>query len=359
MPPKDALWPITPHTTAKHAILRAYLDAWIPIMDSQSKRLAIIDGFAGPGIYERGEPGSPVVMLRAFADHSHRGEIERLTMIEYLFVEKDAARFEWLTGQVAIEAARLPAHWPAPECVHGDFGEVVAPRIDALGQDGVPIFLFVDPFGYTDPPPELSKRLLSLRRCEVMTFVPTARITQFLGDEALAPTFDHFFGSRRWEDYRTIGAAAASRGLAELFKARLREDAQFVRVFEMATGDGRLYHLFFATNNTRGHEKMKEAMWRVDPTSGTRFSDATAPGQTVLFSETADLGVLEQSLGATFPKGEWLRYDKLERYTWDETPYLPKHLKADLDRLIKMKRAHAILRGPKGAFKPDTLVMLD
>lgn len=358
MPDKSALWAIQPHTAAKHEIVRKYLDAWIPILD-WSRRLAIIDGFAGPAIYEDGEPGSPIVMMRVFANHKQRADIERNTKIEYLFVEKDAERFEWLTEQVAREASDLPSDWPVPECVHGDFGDVVAPRIEALGAQGVPTFLFVDPFGYTDPPPQISKRLLSFSHCEVLTFVPTAFMTQFLSDPNLASTFDNFFGRDDWRNFLGAGATATSRSLAELFKARLDEDARFVRSFEMVTEDGRLYHLFFATNNARGHEKMKEAMWRVDPVGGARFSDATVPGQTVLFSDTADLGVLERALRGRFPTGTWHRYDAMERFTWDDTAYLPKHLKADLTRLKGTGVAHVILGGPQGGYKPDTLVSFD
>ena len=30
--PRDTVWPIEPHTAAKHQILRKYLDAWLPIL---------------------------------------------------------------------------------------------------------------------------------------------------------------------------------------------------------------------------------------------------------------------------------------------------------------------------------------
>jgi len=242
--------------------------------------------------------------------------------------------------------------------VLGDFGAVVGPRIEALGKKNVPIFLFVDPFGYTDPPPQISKRLLSFGHCEVLIFVPTAFITQFLGDPNLAGTFDNFFGSEEWRRFIGAPAAEASRGLAELFKKRLDEDATYVRSFEMVTEDKRLYHLFFATNNVRGHEKMKEAMWRVDRVGGAQFSDATIPGQEVLFSDTADLGVLERALRAKFGDADWHRYSALERFTWDETPYLPRHLKDDLRRLDK-KGVRIIDEGPRGGFKPETLVLFD
>ena len=62
-PPSDTLWSIEPHTAAKHKILCKYLDAWLPILQSFNGRIIYLDGFAGPGRYIGGEPGSPLVAL--------------------------------------------------------------------------------------------------------------------------------------------------------------------------------------------------------------------------------------------------------------------------------------------------------
>jgi len=63
--PEDTIWPIEPHTSAKHQILRKYLDAWLPILGRHNSRIVYIDGFAGPGEYSGGEPGSPIIALEA------------------------------------------------------------------------------------------------------------------------------------------------------------------------------------------------------------------------------------------------------------------------------------------------------
>src|SRR5215475_1669133 len=63
--PKDTIWPIEPHTSAKHQILRNYLDAWLPILGKYNRRIVYIDGFSGPGEYAGGEPGSPIIALEA------------------------------------------------------------------------------------------------------------------------------------------------------------------------------------------------------------------------------------------------------------------------------------------------------
>ena len=61
--PKTTVWPLEPHTKAKHEILRRYLGAWFPILTSGgwNRRVIFLDGFAGPGRYSACEPGSPII----------------------------------------------------------------------------------------------------------------------------------------------------------------------------------------------------------------------------------------------------------------------------------------------------------
>lgn len=72
MPPGETLWERDEHTEGKHLVLEHYLKAWFPIlgMGRMNRRILFVDGFAGPGKYKGGEPGSPLVAMRVLADHS-------------------------------------------------------------------------------------------------------------------------------------------------------------------------------------------------------------------------------------------------------------------------------------------------
>ena len=63
---------IAPHTVAKHLLLKRYLDAWFPILGRYNNRINYIDGFAGPGEYEGGEDGSPLLAIEAARSHVER-----------------------------------------------------------------------------------------------------------------------------------------------------------------------------------------------------------------------------------------------------------------------------------------------
>ena len=66
------VWERPAHTKAKHDILVKYLQAWFGIMGSSQyvTRAGVIDGFAGPGVYINGEPGSPMLVVDALLDHA-------------------------------------------------------------------------------------------------------------------------------------------------------------------------------------------------------------------------------------------------------------------------------------------------
>ena len=76
MPPTTAIWKLDPHTLGKHLVLRAYLDAWLPILGRWRRRILFIDGFAGPGEYVDGEEGSPIIALNALCEHQSKSSID-------------------------------------------------------------------------------------------------------------------------------------------------------------------------------------------------------------------------------------------------------------------------------------------
>ena len=100
----DGVWKISPHTEAKHVLLKAYLDQWFPIL-AQSRprsleRLIYIDGFAGPGKYKDGEPGSPVVAISAILNN--RSLRTYGGVVEMVFVENDKRRFDTLSSRAPL-----------------------------------------------------------------------------------------------------------------------------------------------------------------------------------------------------------------------------------------------------------------
>jgi three-Cys-motif partner protein len=338
VPPSTTLWPLERHTEAKHRVLKRYLQAWLPIVvDVRGDEMWLVDGFAGPGEYSGGQPGSPIHMLDAYLEHKARDRIDAKKRLRFVFIEQDPRRKAHLDGQVATRRSRLGNS--TVEVLEGDFGELmpdVSKRIESA-TTAVPAFLFVDPFGYEQTDPVLTTRLLARPHCETLTFVPIEHIARFVTDERMAATLDNLFRGGRWRPTRSIATLDGRiESLRRSYIEMLREDATYVRSFRIRSDSD--FALFFASNHPLGLRKMKEAMWTVDPVGGTTFSDSTAPGQEVFFADAGVSGAIEAIIQS---EPGWRRLSVLEA-ALDDTPYLPKHLKEELARLEKLGRVHII-----------------
>lgn len=329
--PKDTLWAIEPHTSAKHQILRKYLDAWLPILGTYNKRIVYVDGFAGPGRYTGGEPGSPIVALEAALTHQAKlpGELV------FLFIEKRTDRADHLSAEIA-KLQLTPSFKVHVE--RGTFADKLGKTLDELDSTSsqiAPTFALIDPFGFSGIPYTLIQRLLSKNKCEVLVTVMVDSINRWLEhpDEDIKAHIVETFGT---DEAIRIAEGTGDRvtKLKNLYHRQLNKAAKFVRYFEMRDRDGRLvYYLFFASNNSLGHLKMKEAMWKVDPMGDFSFSDSTDPNQPLLFNIDPSIAPLAADMSAKFRGAGQIPVRRVETHVQDHTAYLRKHMGEALKQL--------------------------
>lgn len=112
--PKTTLWPLEPHTQAKHAILDAYLKAWFPILAKWHPELLYVDGFCGPGRYEGGEKGSPIVAIEAARSNNSRIH----SRLKFWFGDERKDRIESLKEE--LEKIECPSSYNI-QPFHGEF----------------------------------------------------------------------------------------------------------------------------------------------------------------------------------------------------------------------------------------------
>lgn len=327
--PKGTKWPIDEHTEAKHAILRAYLQAWFPILSSAHGRIIFVDGFCGPGRYSGGELGSPLIALDVAIDHRKklRGHLV------FLFTDERDDRIEHLKSE--LSTLQIPKHYSVSAEV-GRFEEVFTPVLERLEADHhtlAPAFVFIDPFGFSGIPFSLVDRILRNLHSEVfITFMVNA-VQRFVEHpvEAIRSEIVELFGTEEVVDVvRSRGDRTEA--LRQLYQAQLQTVARFVRSFEIRDKPGRvLYYLFFASNNRLGHLKMKETMWRVDPEGNFRFVDNTDKDQLVLL-ELDPADDLVRILSSQFA-GQMVTGQDVKRYVQDETGFIDRHTTAALRSL--------------------------
>jgi three-Cys-motif partner protein len=357
------LWIREDHTAAKHEVLRAYLDAWIPIMGyaalkfESEPRLLLVDGFAGPGRYTGGEPGSPLIMIDAIVNHSAFPQLEGVNFL-LCFIEHDKARIEHLEHELAQMQVPNNVHVGVE---HGEFEDTFAELVSVeAGNVLVPTFAFIDPFGYTQAKMSLTGKLLEFPRSEALFFLPLTDICRFLSKADQAPGLDALFGTPRWREAISMDGRARNDFLMDLFEEQLRAQGQVahVRSFEMRTAKGRDNRLVFATGHDRGLDAMKNAMWAVDPVEGRRFLAKTESGQEVLFTPDEDLDTrpLLNQLRAEFGH-EWFTIEQAQRVTL-LSPYKASHLKKRTlkwaDQELEVLEVDRSGGQPKGTFSAGT-----
>lgn len=324
------VWPAEPHTLAKHAILREYLKAWMPILARQSshmraagREVLFVDGFAGPGRYVGGEPGSPVIALEAALSHTAVFPVP----IRFIFIEKDEARHNALTAVLGPYMARAQqsaqVRLDAP--VRGDCEHELGTILTAHEQKGTkfgPALVFLDQFGYSEVPMSLVKRILQFSECEILSYLDWSHMNRFLTDATKWAGISGAFGSDEWKTAITLPPKDRERFLKDLYISALRfkGGAKYVSYFSMYDSTGRLlYWLFFCTGNPRGLEEMKKAMWRVDGTGMFRFSDSDDPDQLTFLSEGYTQRWLAEHLVEQF-KGTSVTVEDVKLYVLTKTP---------------------------------------
>ena len=324
---RSTVWPITPHTSAKHAILENYLKAWFPILARWSDRIIYLDGFAGPGIYAGGEEGSPVIAMRTAINHSLLKQFR--TKIVFYFIEKDRARAAKLKEVLEDRFPRPPKEMMY-EVEGAEFAPTLEHVLDQLEKQGAklaPTFAFLDPFGFSGLPMNLIGRLMSYDKCEVLITFMLGFIKRF-ADELRESALNEFFGTNEWRNVRTIAdPRKAEMFLQNLYERQLKEvgGAYYVRNFGMIGEQNQLiYYLVYGTKHWRGLEVMKEAMWKVDRRGTYTFSDLTDVNQAYIIDWQNSAYWIPIAAGMVHDKfkGDTVEESVIHQFVITDTPFI-------------------------------------
>lgn len=352
--PKETLWPLDPHTLAKHEILRRYLSAWFPIMSQWNNRLVFLDGFAGPGAYAGGEEGSPLIALKTLIGHAAFKAFGTGTEYIFIFWEADRKRFQSLADTLNDYKESLGGSWPRNVKVFAEnqefnaAAEVILADLVKSGRSLAPTFAFVDPFGITGLPMDLLKRLATFDRVELFVNMIMNTAKRFATSGQIDRSFDELFGTAAYKQAEGLSGRDRITLLHDLYAAQLVEECgfQYVQSFEMINMQGHTsYYLFYGTNHLTGLKRMKDAMWKADPGGGYRFSDRLA-GQDVLFEEVVNTKPLADELLRVFA-GKTVSIEEIEAYVLEFTPYRETHIRKPVLGPLERAGVITVHRAPR------------
>lgn len=252
----------------KHDLLKRYLPQFGGMTSSQShdRRVVYLDGYAGEGRYENGDPASAEIALSVASYLRSRAGLT----LECFFSESQPKSFDRLQGVVQdylTRGVRASAH-------RGEVDGVLDQVVDQAVQR--PLFLFLDPCGLALPQDRLVNVLARKRPYRrpatelLMNFSMMAvwrlggHVRSPKGNEKSLQRFDEVCGGGWWRDY--FAGAVASRGVGEAAEDAIEAvAAEYRRRLELRTGmlvqsvpvshsprKRAVYQLVFATRSPYG-----------------------------------------------------------------------------------------------------------
>ena len=246
----STLPPIQEHTRAKHNILEYHIKEWFPILGRSHKTLRYIDGFAGPGEYEGGDRGSPIVALETIRWHSfYEAFSKQDKTVQFLFVEKNRQFFRHLNKKVSefsrptnFEVDVKPGEF---ECVMSQLLEEASSSTEVFP----PTLLFVDPFGPAGFPMHLFEKLAFFERVDLLINLNELEFIQWiLRDPSKHVTADRLYGGSRWNPSLNMEGYVRSKFLVDEYEKALSEIGWRGTSFEMVNKQNQvIYHLIFGT----------------------------------------------------------------------------------------------------------------
>ncbi len=364
------IWTLEPHTKAKHLILQKYIGAWISILGQKFQEVVYVDGFSGPGIYNNGEPGSPILLIKEIDMALRAGLCRKCQKIRIYLFENRKGRFESLEQEVNLLRPSIDSRMEI--CVEqGEFEDKVIPVVQDLYKNlklfgvKIPSFYFIDPFGVKGFSLQMVLDIFKLAASEVFLLFDIDGIDRNLmaNNRELIDGIYHATD----EEIETIKALTTQKerfkALRTLFYKRLRE-AKVPGVlppFSMYDKTNKtLYDLVFMTGSLTGFKKMKEAMWKVDETGELRFSDEEHGDQLRFDFKPNTADNLRKLIYNEF-KGQKVNGQQVIDFVDMKTIYLSKHrtdaLKlSESETLPENERIIVENRVRRGIFPSDCLI---
>lgn len=322
--PRQVIWKCKPHTVAKHALLRRYLEAWYPILAKAPwcHSITYAEGFAGAGVYEGGEPGSPVIAADVFLRRREFLDGKPLNMV---LVEENSRRIQRLREEMAPALTRYgePPERLRIRYEEGSCGDKLLPALQGAGAMGAPVFAFLDSWGGPDVPFGLVRSIARQPAGEVLVTFGTNFLTRFGEKDQHQQAGDEAFGGTECQQVSQLPANQKKAFLVSAYRQSLQTAGfKYVTPFEMIYDTGSDLYLVYGTRNRTGLEKMKEAMWKIDPVKGVHYRDPRDPNQITLDFDVPHLEPLQEAILCELASSE-RTLESLREYALLETVYRP------------------------------------
>ncbi len=334
------------HSKIKHEILRSYVIKYIEILCTQlinsgatKFSIYLVDGFAGGGIYENDEKGSPFILLEAVEEAEsilNKGRQKEFKIeAHFFFVDKNEKNFNSL--QSAIEQSRYKGNKNI-NLYHKSFdsvcGDIVSNIKSRHPRGGGRAIFFLDQEGYTDVSPQMVAKIINLMpNSEFIIYTAIDWFLDFIHDDE---KFKKAFYSMGLADYLEYS-------FSDLIRIKNEGDNNWKHVIEASLGrawqkatNARYFRPFFLepSNRHRGywllhlsphhaaHDAMTNIHWQPNIGNHMRHcGDSEQLGLYLIGHKPKDLELPVFSFNESFKNSniEQLKKDILEKLRFKDS----------------------------------------
>jgi len=328
-------WVLNEHTKVKHIILEKYLRSWLTILGSFRTQLAYFDCFAGRGVYINGEPGSPIIVMRAAQEQINKTR-NKLREVICFFIENNTDNFKSLKKEIEKNTKYCPDCKCYP--IFGDFNNVI---IDFLNksdrEDMIPSLFFIDPFGWKGIPFTTIQRILKYRYNEIIFVLMTYEIARFISSQPHENSLTELYGGEEWRSALKYTGEKRHKALVQIYREKLKTVSDKIYVWSFRVNDSQMkkrtkYYVIHVCHNVKGLRVMKDIMRK----AGSGIFEYLGPDDDVMKYQTRfDVFDLEKYLLNHF-KGRHLSFDDLcnELYPITEPP-ISNYVESDFRNALK------------------------
>jgi three-Cys-motif partner protein len=329
----------TDQSEVKARIVQKYFYAWanviMPTAERQTKRIAYIDLYAGPGRYKDGAASTPLLVLEHAIRHPKMSQ-----MLVALFNDADKTKTSTLQSEIdALPGIDQLKYRPQVSC--GEIDEDAEKYFNETKL--IPSFTFVDPFGYKGLSLKIVHGVIKDWGCDCVFFFNYNRINAGISNPLVTQHMDALFGKRRADELRLkltnkSPEMRESLILEELAREIKSLGGEYVLPFTFRNGNGtRTSHkLIFVSKSFKGYEIMKDIMAKESSTTdqgvpSLTYSPADAD-MPLLFSLQRPLDNLKEALPKIFA-GRELSLDAIYKQHSVDTPYIKGNYRKILQTL--------------------------
>jgi len=349
---------IQEHTKIKHALLKQYISPWMNILFSTQKKykhpqvLIYIDGFSGPGVYYTDEKrdkecnGSPLIVAETANKYIEQNESRKI-LIYCIDINKVCT--DTLKEKIK-EFNKYDQKW---EVYNANFESKIFDILSDIQDSklsGFPMFIFIDPYGYSSYPIKVLKEILFHPRTELFINFMIYDIIRFCKEKQFESILTEQFGD---EEYKKIDITSNPDDkqiyLKNLYCQNLKKyaNAGYVMPFRVNTpdqGERPRYYLIHVSKHIRALKVMKDSMFKMSQKDYSFEAIGINTAQMSLFDDPEKISLeenLKEYCRSVFPKS--LEYTHIEDWAYVNTNGVAKTikkalLKLEADNLIEISR---------------------